>query len=123
MKIGLSLVFALIPTAVHAATYEAPGLFPALLKMVAGLGLVLGILLALYALTRKGKFFGSGRKGEIQIREIRQLGGKKAVCLLRVRGRDMLLGLGQDRIEMLSHLESEGTDGEFDKELSREREN
>ena len=122
MIIGLSLVITLIPTAVHAATYEGPGLFPALLKMVAGLVLVLGILLALYALTRKGKFFGSGRKGEIQIREIRQLGGKKAVCLLRVRGRDMLLGLGQDRIEMLSHLESEGAESEFDRELSRERE-
>ncbi|MCF8031213.1 MAG: flagellar biosynthetic protein FliO [Desulfohalobiaceae bacterium] len=122
MKIRLSLFFALIPTAAMAAPYEAPGLFPALLKMVAGLALVLGILLVLYALSRKGRFFGSGKRGEIQIREIRQLGGKKAICLVSVRGRDMLLGLGQDRIEMLSHVPGDGTSSGFEDELSRERE-
>jgi len=122
MRIRLAFLLALIPAPAQAAAYEAPGLYPALLKMLGGLAIVLGILLVMYALSRKGRFFGSGQKGEIQIREIRQLGGKKAVCLLRVRGRDMLLGLGQDRIEMLSHLESDGASAEFDRELSRERE-
>lgn len=122
MRIRLALLFALIPATVQAAPYEGPGLYPALLKMLGGLALVLGILLVMYALSRKGRLFGSAKKGEIQIKEIRQLGGKKAVCLLRVRGKDMLLGLGQDRIEMLSHLEDEGARAEFDKELSRERE-
>jgi len=122
MKTCLSLLLALIPTIAVAAPYEAPGMLPAMLKMMGGLGLVLGILLVVYALIRKGRFFGSGKKGEIQIREIRQLGGKKAICLVSVRGRDMLLGLGQDRIEMLSHVAGEGTSGGFEEELSRERE-
>ena len=121
MRIDLALLFTLVPASAHAAPYEGPGLFSSLLKMLGGLALVLGILLVLYALSRKGRLLGSGKKGEIQIREIRHLGGKKSVCLLRVRGKDMLLGLGQDKIEMLSHLEGEGTKTEFDKELSREK--
>ena len=121
MRLALVFLFAFFPGMAWAAPYEGPGMFPALLKMLGGLAVVLGILLALYALSRKGRLFASARKGEIQIREIRHLGGKKAICLVSVRGRDMLLGLGQDRIEMLSHLAGEGGGGEFDRELARER--
>ena len=121
MRTLLVPLLLLIPATAWAAPYEGPGFLPALLKMVGGLAVVLGILLALYALSRRGRFFASARKGEIQIREIRHLGGKKAICLVSVRGRDMLLGLGQDRIEMLSHLTGDGASSGFEKELSRER--
>ncbi len=76
------------------------------LKMVAGLAVVLGLLYLLYALSRKGLFFMPGtREGLIRIVEVRSLGGRKGLCLVEVRGQELLLGFGPERIECLARLE------------------
>ncbi|MEE4254009.1 MAG: flagellar biosynthetic protein FliO [Desulfuromusa sp.] len=77
------------------------------LKMLAALGVVIGILLLLYAASRKG--FGimpQKKSGIIQVLETRPLGGRKFLCVVKVRGQEMLLGLSNDRIECLSQLTS-----------------
>lgn len=75
------------------------------LKMLAGLVLVLGLLFLLYALSRKGLGFLPGSKeGLIRIIEVRSLGAKKGVCLIEVRGQELLLGFGPERIDCLARL-------------------
>lgn len=76
------------------------------LRMLAGLGIVLGIVFLLYALVRRG--FGpipGARAGILKIVEMRHLGARKAICLVEVRGEELLLGIGADRIELLCRLE------------------
>lgn len=94
-----------LAVAVETATAPAtePSLLYASLKMVAALVVVIGLLLLLYAASRKG--FGimpKQRGGAIKILETKALGGKKFLCLVSVRGEDLLLGLSNERIECLS---------------------
>ncbi len=102
----LSIVLLLTPTLLMAA--DKPGdvslLTPAL-KMLAGLAVIVGLLLLFYGLSRKGfKFLPQQREGAIKILETKPLGGKKFLCLVSVRGEDLLLGMSNERIECLSKL-------------------
>ncbi len=91
--------------AVAAEAANEPSLLYAALKMVAALAVVIGLLLLLFAASRKG--FGilpKQRGGAIKILETKPLGGKKFLCLVSVRGEDLLLGLSNERIECLSRF-------------------
>lgn len=80
------------------------------LQMLAGLAIVLGLLYLLYALSRKGLgLLPASRGGLIRIVEVRSLGGRKGLCLVEVRGRELLLGFGPERIEYLATLEPGGS--------------
>jgi flagellar protein FliO/FliZ len=73
--------------------------------MLAVLAIMIGLLLLFYAANRKGfGFFPKRREGLIKVLETRPLGGRKFLCVVRVRGEDLLLGLSNDRIECLSKL-------------------
>lgn len=79
-------------------------------KLIVALLLVLGLILLLYAASRKG--FGllpAARSGQIKVLEMRSLGPKKGICLIRVRDEEFLLGLGGDRVELLARLEGPKT--------------
>ncbi|WP_052293260.1 FliO/MopB family protein [Desulfohalobium retbaense] len=77
-----------------------------MIKMVAGLLIILGLLYMGSALLRRWQFGGSNsRQGIISIKESRPLGAKRMLCLVEVRGREVLLGVTPDRIEPLCHLE------------------
>jgi flagellar protein FliO/FliZ len=85
-------------------------LFIPWVKLIVALLLVLGLILLLYAASRKG--FGllpAARSGQIKVLEMRSLGPKKGVCLIRVRDEEFLLGLGGDRVELLARLEGPKT--------------
>jgi len=98
------IVFLLMPLPVFAAE-TSPNIVASGLKMLAGLAVVLGLLYLLYALSRKGLGFLPGSKeGLIQIIEVKSLGPKKGVCLIEVRGQELLLGFGPERIECLARL-------------------
>lgn len=107
------LLFSLIVIAQPVFAAEStsePSLLGSSLKMLAALGVVIGILLLIYAASRKG--FGilpQKKSGLIQVLETRPLGGRKFLCVVKVRGREMLLGLSNDRIECLSQLPSDDT--------------
>jgi len=82
-----------------------PSLLGSSLKMAAGLAVICGILLLLYAVSRKG--FGvlpQKKDGLIKVLETRPLGGRKFLCVVKVRNEELLLGLSNDRIECLTKL-------------------
>lgn len=82
-----------------------PQIWPLLLKMMAALGVVLGLMLLLSAGMRKYRL-GREKTGDasIKIKESRALGSKKMLCLVEVRGQDMLLGITSERVMFLSHI-------------------
>ena len=102
----LTLFLVLTPQFLAAAEkLEEPSMLTYSLKMVAALVVIIGLLLLIYAASRKG--FGilpKQRAGSIKVLETRPLGGKKFLCLVSVRGQDMLLGISNERIENLGNL-------------------
>ncbi len=102
----LSILLVLTPALALAA--EKPSdvslLTPAL-KMIAGLAVIIGLLLLIYAASRKGfGFLPKQKAGSIKVLETKPLGGKKFLCLVSVRGEELLLGMSNERIECLSKL-------------------
>ncbi|WP_305043268.1 flagellar biosynthetic protein FliO [Geoalkalibacter sp.] len=93
-----------------------------LFKALAGLLLVLGLVLLLYAVSRRGLTLMPGQKnGRIKILESRGLGPKKALYLVEVGGQELLLGVGAERIEVLTRL-GRGQSQAFDQTLRSELE-
>ena len=67
------------------------------LKLTWGLVVVLGIILILYGLlNRRFSLFSPSANKQITIVEMRPLPGKKALCLVNIRGQDFLLGIGDE---------------------------
>ncbi len=101
-------VILLAPATVFAEiTAKEPSLLAAGLKMLAALGVVVGLLLLFYAASRRGFGFLPQNKSEIiQILETRPLGGRKFLCVVKVRDEEILLGMTHDRIENLGRLGS-----------------
>ncbi len=90
-------------TTVYGATLENSD-FDNYIKVIWGLLIVLGIILLLYALLKKRfSLLHSSTKKEINILEMKPLMGKKALCLVNVRGKDLLLGISDNNI---SHIAS-----------------
>ncbi len=114
----LSLVALLFPARALAAASENADLFLSGLKMVAGTVLVVGTMLLIYILNKKGVQFlkRDGAKG-INILETRSVGGGKALSIVEVRGRELLLGLGKDRIDFLCRLDDSRSVKKFEEEL------
>ena len=99
------LFLLLVQPVAAAETVPEPSLLGSSLKMIAALAVICGILLLFYAAQRKG--FGvlpQKKSGLIKVVETRPLGGRKFLCIVNVRGEEMLLGLSNDRIECLSKL-------------------
>jgi flagellar protein FliO/FliZ len=70
-----------------------------------GLGIVLAIILILYALLRKRfSLFASHPQKHITIVEIKPLSGRKSLCLVRVKDQEFLIGLTGDSISHLATL-------------------
>ena len=91
--------------ALAAEAISEPSLLGSSLKMVAALAVICGILLLFYAASRKGFGILPQKKGGlIKVLETRPLGGRKFLCIVKVRGEELLLGLSNDRIECLSKL-------------------
>lgn len=97
----LCLLLLLMPAAAHAAESAEP-LLSGGFRLFIGLLLVLGLMLLMYALSKRGlRWLPGHREGRIQIRETRPLGAKKALCLVEVKGRELLIGVSHERIELL----------------------
>lgn len=115
----LTLIMLLVPAA-PALAADGDGLLLPTLKMLGALALVLGVVLLLYAGSRRGLGLLPRAGGQqIEIVETRSLGPKKAICLVRVRGEEYLLGLGADRVELISRLEGVG-ESTFEQQLQQQ---
>jgi flagellar protein FliO/FliZ len=106
MPAAIVLMILLTPVTVLGETVaKEPSLFTASLKMLAALGVVIGLLLLFYAASRRGFGFLPQNKSEIiQIIETRPLGGRKFLCVVKIRDEELLLGMTPDRIENLGRL-------------------
>jgi flagellar protein FliO/FliZ len=102
-RLWISLVL-LAPTQVWAA--ESPTMASAALQTLWALLVVVGLILALYALTRKRWVFGFAKTGEkaIKVIEMRPLLPKTSLALVEVRGREYLLGINSGSIQLLADL-------------------
>ena len=99
------LMLLLWPVPAWAADGAAGGMVAATLKLIAALAVVLGLVLLLYALGRKGTgWLPAAKGGAIRVVETRHLAPKKSLCLVEVRGEELLLGIGIERIEVLARL-------------------
>jgi flagellar protein FliO/FliZ len=77
-------------------------------RAIWGLLVVLGVILALYGLLRKRfSLLSNISDRAITIVEMKPLMGRKALCLISVKGNEYLLGISGDRINHLATLPKE----------------
>jgi flagellar protein FliO/FliZ len=123
MKRILCLLVLFFPAELQAGSMESIDLFFSGLKMFSGMIIVVGIMLLVYALNRKGiGFLKKNKSDRIKIMEMRHLGGRKMLCMVEVKGRELLLGLGNERIDFLYDFSGSPTNTIFEKELQRHAE-
>lgn len=74
-------------------------------RVIWGLLVVLGIILILYGFLKKRfSLLSTAGSQNIKIVEIKPLMGKKALCLINVRGQEHLLGISGDQITHIAAL-------------------
>jgi flagellar protein FliO/FliZ len=116
----LPLWILFFPAELWAASLEPTDLFFSGLKMFIGMIVVVGLMLLVYVLNRKGiGFLKKDRTGRINIVEMRHLGGRKMLCMVEVKGRELLLGLGNDHIDFLYDFSDSPAHTDFANELQR----
>lgn len=100
----LSLCLSFIPGTGCAASGQLDDM-DGYLRVIWGLLVVLGIILLLYALLKK-KFslLSHSSQQQIKILEIKPLMGRKALCLIEVRGQEYLVGISGDRINPIAAI-------------------
>lgn len=99
------ILMLLVPINAAAQSTSEPSFLAAAVKMAAALAVICGLLLLFYAASRRGFGVLPKKKSDIiQIIETRPLGGRKFLCIVRVRGEEMLLGMTHDRIENLGRI-------------------
>ncbi len=80
-----------------------PAMFMASFRVICGLFLVIGIIFALYAFARRQFNFLPGSSATaIKIVEARHLMPRKSIYLIEVRGREYLIGVTDQNINLLS---------------------
>lgn len=95
----------LLPADAYAAAFSGSST-ENYMRMIWGLLIVLGIILVLYGLVKKRfSLLSNCQNKEIRVLEIKPLMGKKAICLVEVRGQEYLLGVAADRITHLATLQ------------------
>lgn len=112
------IAFMLLPARIWAASSEPVDFFSSGLKLFVGMAVVIGIMLLIHVMNRKGfKFLESRQSRRIKILENRPMGGRKSVCLLEIEGERFLLGVGNDRVDMLHRFDGPPGAGLFENEL------
>jgi len=83
---------------------ESPTMTETLLRTAWALLVVIGLILALYGLTKKRFFLNKPGGKVITIIELRPLQPKSTLALVEVRGREYLLGISANSINLLADL-------------------
>jgi flagellar protein FliO/FliZ len=99
------LILALFPNPAWAA--EPPTMTSAVLRTAWALLVVVGLILALYGLSKRKLFLGKIGGNAIKIIELRPLQPKSTLALVEVRGREYLLGISANSIHLLADLSDE----------------
>lgn len=85
----------------------SPDVTTATIKMIFSLGLVLALVWGLYRLAKKKiPMINGGGKGQlIQVVENHSLGVKKNIAMVKVPGSVLILGIGGDRVGLLTQID------------------
>ena len=105
--ISIAIAGLLFCPAAHAATNDQLNSITGdFMKMIWALLVVIAVMLGLFAILRK-KFAITGNQQDraIKVLEMRPLFGKKALCLVEVENKKMLLGVSEGGITLLSTLD------------------
>jgi flagellar protein FliO/FliZ len=101
------------PSVEPAQPIENPGVVGAMVKMVCALALVIALVYsALYMLRRLmgRRLKGSGGAGSLEVLETAYVGQHKAISLVRVGQRSVLVGVTDNQITTLTELDVEETE-------------
>lgn len=84
----------------------SPDVTTATIKMILSLGFILALVWGLYRIAKKKvPMLGNGRRGQlIQVIENHCIGVKKNIALVRVPGSVLVLGIGAERVSLLSQI-------------------
>jgi len=94
------------------AAEDGPNFGTALVKMLAALGLVLGLFaLAIYLLKRTGMVNAGGQRGELQIERMISVGYRNRVAIVRAGERRLLVGITAHSVNRLADLTGENDTG------------
>ena len=103
----LSWALALIPAGITHAAESPADEISGYFRVMWGLCIVLAIILILYALLKRRFSIINPRGGRaIRVLEIQPLMPRKSLCLVEVKGREFLLGIGTDTITLLADLDN-----------------
>ena len=83
---------------------EQPTMTATLLRTAWALLVVIGLILALYGLSKKRFFLNKPGSKMINIIELRPLQPKSTLALVEVRGREYLLGISANSVHLLADL-------------------
>jgi flagellar protein FliO/FliZ len=86
---------------------EPPDMASALLRTAWALLVVVGLILALYGLSKKRLLSGKMGGNDINIIAMRPLQPKSTLAIVEVRGREYLLGISTNSIHLLAELPAE----------------
>jgi flagellar biosynthetic protein FliO len=101
------------PSIDAAQEIENPGVVGAMVKMISALALVIALVYgALYMLRRLmgRRLKGSGGNGSLEVLETTYVGQHKAISLVRVGQRSVLVGVTESQITTLTELDVEETE-------------
>ena len=96
------LILTFLPATAWAA--DSPTMTETLLRTAWALLVVIGLILALYGLSKKRFFLNKPGSKVINIIELRSLQPKSTLALVEVRGREYLLGVSANSITLLADL-------------------
>ncbi len=101
-------ILPLLVTQVKAAEYPEDE-FSAIVRVIWALLIVLAIILILYAFLKKRFSLVNPKSTKsIRVLEIQPLMPKKSLCLVEVKGKEYLLGIGTEDITLLASLNQDG---------------
>ncbi len=102
----ISTVDSCFAASIDSPTVSEPSMFMASVRVLWGLLIVLGLIFSIYAIARKKFNFlpNNTANNIIKIIETRPLMPKKAVYLLEVRGKEYLVGVSDNTINLISPI-------------------
>ena len=116
-------IIMLLPATELRAAETAADDIAAYFRVMWGLLIVLAIILALYAVFKNRFSIMNPKTGKaIRILEIQPLMPRKSICLVEVRGKEYLLGIGSENITLLASLDRNPS-GSFQEALDNSRTN
>ncbi|MFV0438991.1 MAG: flagellar biosynthetic protein FliO [Desulfopila sp.] len=103
-----AIALASVPAGTAQAAVPAVESAGASLQVMAALFIVLAVMLVLYALLKKRFSIINPRSTKaIRVLEIQPLMPRKAICLIEVRGRQFLIGVANESVNLLVDLDRE----------------